>query len=432
MNRIIHTTRGAVLLLACLLAIALQPISSYASDLADIADYYGLRPPVDATPRTMSLARTIEESPTGIWIQDDSEVINGAKQVNEYRIAAEPDDQGNILIEIKTTIYNISLPTVMWTTTKTIYCDGVEVASIPENREEAGKGESISQGTSFRLSKGGVHHITSIEIPFRGGTQTKAGWDFYVYVPYVITPSVTEGGSINPDKPTYAKPGSSFACTITPDAGYRTEQVLIDGTPYGPISSFTFNNVDDDHCVAATFTKVWTVVFLDRDGVELDRVVVDDGADAAPPAIPDIEGYTSCGWDQDLTQIHSDMVVQPVYEPVITVRVPTTVACTLLPSGEVVANDSYAIENRSSIPVRTSSIEVLQQAPNTAVELLDGESVAWSTEDGGPGFSIDANASKNLTWNVAPFDAELNAELIAAAAQSPQELCLVSFTFEAE
>ena len=431
MNRAVRVIRGAVLAFACMLALFAQPLGARASDLANLAEYYGLQPPIALSPRTLSRDDIIEESPTGVWVEHDPGIIEGAKQVNEYRIASSPNEHGKILVELRTTIYNFSLPVVMWTTTKTIYCDGAQVAYIGKSYETAGPGGRITQSASFEVSEGGIHHITSIEKEFQGGTQIEAGWDFHVFAPYIINVSKGEGGTISPDKPTYAKPGSSLTCTIEADDGYRIDQVTIDGTPCGPLFSHTFTDIDADHSISATFQKVWTVVFVDRDGEELAREVVDDGASVTPPDIPDVDGYASCGWDQDLSQVRSDMVVRPLYEPIISVRVPTSVSCTLLPSGEVVAGDAYAIENDSVVPVRAVRIETIRQAPHTSLELLDNGTPVWSTSGTMTGFSIGAHAAKPLSWHVAQLDASLNAELIAAATQSPQELCLVSFTFEA-
>ena len=41
--------------------------------------------------------------------------------------------------------------------------------------------------------------------------------------------------------------------TITPNTGYRIVDVVVDGVSQGPIGSYTFDNVTDDHTVSATF-----------------------------------------------------------------------------------------------------------------------------------------------------------------------------------
>jgi len=49
--------------------------------------------------------------------------------------------------------------------------------------------------------------------------------------------------------------GDDQAFTITPDTGYHTEDVLVDGVSQGPISSYTFTDVTADHTIAAIFTQ---------------------------------------------------------------------------------------------------------------------------------------------------------------------------------
>ena len=121
----------------------------------------------------------------------------------------------------------------------------------------------------------------------------------------------------------------------------------------------------------------------------------------------------------------------PVYEPIITVRVPSVVPCTILPSGDVVAPDGYAIENESCVDVTAVSIEAMEQEANTTIFLYDGDTVAFSTAGGGKGLSIGAQDSKELSWHIGPLDATSHADLIAAATQYEQRLCLIRFTFEA-
>jgi surface protein len=55
--------------------------------------------------------------------------------------------------------------------------------------------------------------------------------------------------------------GSSLVCenknidyTITPDVGYKIEDILVDGTSVGAVTSYTFNNVYANHTIVASFT----------------------------------------------------------------------------------------------------------------------------------------------------------------------------------
>ena len=431
MNRIVTLMRRAVPALALALTLALNPMLALASDISDLAEHYGLPAPTLIVPRARARTSTIFDAQPGQWEEFSREEGIGMVQVNDFFIAEQPTSDGSIGVTVRTTIYNTGLNYVMWTTSKDIYCDGTWVAGIGPDRNQAGQGGSITQSATFFLSESGVHHITSTETEFRGGTQTKAGWDFEVKVPYTIAVSETEGGSISPSTSLYADPGSTHTFTISPDEGYRTDTVLIDGADVGPVSSYAFTDINGDHRIEATFRKVWSVVFLDGNGNEIARETVDDGTSVDAPAIPDKDGYASCGWDADLICVTADLVVRPVYEPIITVRVPSVVPCTILPSGDVVAPDGYAIGNESCVDVTAVSIEAMEQEANATISLYDGDTVAFSTAGGGKGLSIGAQDSKELSWHIGPLDATSHADLIAAATQSEQRLCLIRFTFEA-
>ncbi len=60
--------------------------------------------------------------------------------------------------------------------------------------------------------------------------------------------------------------------------------------------------------------KQYTVVFIDHDGTELKRDVVDAGKDATAPKDPSRPGYKFKKWDKPFTKVNEDLRVQAVYE----------------------------------------------------------------------------------------------------------------------
>jgi len=68
-----------------------------------------------------------------------------------------------------------------------------------------------------------------------------------------ITASAGPHGSISPSGDVIVNQGSDKSFTITPDAGYKIADVLIDGSSIGAENSYTFNNVTEDHTISATF-----------------------------------------------------------------------------------------------------------------------------------------------------------------------------------
>lgn len=61
------------------------------------------------------------------------------------------------------------------------------------------------------------------------------------------------GGSITPDGSTSKAPGESLSFTITPNTGYAVSDVKVDGVSQGAISNYTFNNLQTNRTITATF-----------------------------------------------------------------------------------------------------------------------------------------------------------------------------------
>ena len=73
---------------------------------------------------------------------------------------------------------------------------------------------------------------------------------------YSINATASAGGSIEPSglEPVYC--GGNKSYTITPLSGYEIEDVLVDGSSVGAVSSYTFTNVMADHTISASFNQI--------------------------------------------------------------------------------------------------------------------------------------------------------------------------------
>ncbi|MBR4563722.1 MAG: leucine-rich repeat protein [Paludibacteraceae bacterium] len=58
-----------------------------------------------------------------------------------------------------------------------------------------------------------------------------------------------------------------------------------------------------------------TVTFVDYDGAELKKEVVEEGKSATAPEDPSRDGYTFTGWDKEFANVTSDLTVTAQYEP---------------------------------------------------------------------------------------------------------------------
>ena len=71
----------------------------------------------------------------------------------------------------------------------------------------------------------------------------------------IITATAGEHGKIDPEGTVTVPKGESKTFTITPDSGYYIKDVLVDGKSVGAVSTYTFENVEKNHEIHATFVR---------------------------------------------------------------------------------------------------------------------------------------------------------------------------------
>ena len=74
----------------------------------------------------------------------------------------------------------------------------------------------------------------------------------------IITATADEHGKIAPTGDVAVPKGESKTFTIPPDSGYHIKDVLVDGKSVGAVSTYTFENVVDNHTIHATFARKHT------------------------------------------------------------------------------------------------------------------------------------------------------------------------------
>lgn len=70
---------------------------------------------------------------------------------------------------------------------------------------------------------------------------------------YVVTASTGPNGIITPAGSVIVNAGETVTFDITPDPGYQIDNVLVDGVSVGAITSYTFQNIQDNHSIEAQF-----------------------------------------------------------------------------------------------------------------------------------------------------------------------------------
>ena len=245
----------AAALMAALCALSAS-LPAGAHDLPDDA----VSLPVTAK-RTSLAARP--SSPTGQWVTVHSYQWGNHYQNAQYKLSPTPNPDGSVHVTVATTLWSTDGTIVKWTSTKTIYDNGVQVAFIGADYRT---GTKMEQFAEFDVKGGGAHHITSKETPY-GTTTLKVGWDFYVHVPYTITASATSGGSISPSGNVLVDAGGFQAYAMTPAEGHRIRDVKVDGKSVGKVSSYAFANVNAGHAIAAEFEAIPVNAVTFEDGI---------------------------------------------------------------------------------------------------------------------------------------------------------------------
>lgn len=72
---------------------------------------------------------------------------------------------------------------------------------------------------------------------------------------YIITATAGANGSISPSGSVKVKEGADQTFTITADEGYEIENLKVDSSEVSAASSYTFNNVTEEHSIEATFKQ---------------------------------------------------------------------------------------------------------------------------------------------------------------------------------
>ncbi len=75
---------------------------------------------------------------------------------------------------------------------------------------------------------------------------------------YTVSASAGTGGSINPTGTLTLNQGSNQTYSITPNTGYRIEDIKVDNISVGAVTTYIFNNITANHTISATFSAINT------------------------------------------------------------------------------------------------------------------------------------------------------------------------------
>ncbi|MDM8554445.1 BACON domain-containing carbohydrate-binding protein [Desulfococcaceae bacterium HSG7] len=133
---------------------------------------------------------------------------------------------------------------------------------------------------------------------------------------FTITASAETGGTISPSGDVTVACGEDRKFTITPDTGYKVEDVLIDGSSVGSVTSHTFTNTASAHTIEAVFAAdTFTVNFTVKgNGMltgEASQSVEYGKNSTGMTAVPN-ESYKFTGWSGDHSGTANPLIVENV------------------------------------------------------------------------------------------------------------------------
>jgi hypothetical protein len=94
------------------------------------------------------------------------------------------------------------------------------------------------------------------QVPYTSGCL----FDVHMEAPHSITASAGPNGSIMPSGVVTLVDGADQVYAINADAGYDVADVLVDGVSIGPVTSYTFSNIKENHTISAAFGRESCVV----------------------------------------------------------------------------------------------------------------------------------------------------------------------------
>ena len=195
-------------------------------------------------------------------------VNTGLTNFDVHYLAIDP--QNPTIIYAGTRSKGVFKTTTVYTITSSVEPGGT---ISPSGSVSVSPGETqkftITANTGYRIKQilvdGNPITITnalSMEYTFTNVTSDHTIQASFEQLSFKITSSAGTGGTISPSGTASVNYGDSKTFTITPSYGYKVSDVKIDGKSIGPVSSYTFTNIIQDHTIEAIFEKSEIVIIL--------------------------------------------------------------------------------------------------------------------------------------------------------------------------
>ena len=183
-----------------------------------------------------------------------------------------------------------------------------------------------SMGVMVQSTQSYVSMSTSSANPYYSVNTTTQNWSPYSVrlvhdlepVKFGVTITQPEHGTITVNNEgiefdengsAQVKEGTVLQLTATPNEGY----LLDEWTNYNPATGLT---VSKDTAVTCSFkVQTFEVKFFDYDGTQIGETqIINYGGNAVAPADPEREGHTFTGWNNEYTNVKSNLNITATYE----------------------------------------------------------------------------------------------------------------------
>jgi hypothetical protein len=226
--------------------------------------------------------------------------------------------------------------------------------------------DGVSQGTvsSFTFSNVTTNHTISAT---------------FSQITYTINASASAGGTISPSGSVTVAQGANQFFTITPDSGYTTADVLVNGSSVGAISSYTFTNVGSSHTISASFVEGYTLMVATT-GTGTGDVTTSPAATVYPPgtkvtlrAVKD-GSSTFEGFSGDCTSNRTSCTVTMNKHATVTAAFKVRTfkfKTTVIGNGAVSLEEPVSVEDGQKVQATKKSVKVKKSKHETNVDYGD-------------------------------------------------------------
>ena len=218
-------------------------------------DECGIHPtPAVAAAQALGEYACLGVSPTGIGVHTDGKTLRIISGSDDPACACKgPSFVGKVRFEYYAQRQPLS------SLNRSAFREPFHVDSVAGGRLECGDtlvvvNDAVPAGARYLVAEVRVDSVETVDSP-----RAIRAWVQEIILAsneHVITASAGPHGRIDPSGQQVVLDGGSQTFSITPDGGFHVGDVRVDGVSVGPVATYTFSNVKENHTIEASFVTV--------------------------------------------------------------------------------------------------------------------------------------------------------------------------------